>query len=89
MVAVLRRNSALIWVSAAAGTLVIVAVLLSNAGIRPYVAQAMRDQIEREDSALCGKFGLAAAPQKLSDCLIDLADLRQRHVDLLNVWGWL
>ena len=89
MVAVLRRNTAAIWVITAAGVLVIVAVSLSAAGIRPYGEQAILNQIEHEDSALCGKFGFAAATQKFSDCLIDLADLRQRHVDLLNAWGWL
>ena len=89
MVAIRRPNSAAIWVSAAAGVLVIVAGSLSAAGTRPYGEQSILDQIDREDSVLCGKFGIAAATQKFSDCLIDLAELRQRHVDLLTAWGWL
>lgn len=89
MVAVRRPNIAAIWVTAAVGVLVIVMVSLSVAGTRPYGERAILDQIEHEDSALCSKFGIAPATQKFSDCLIDLADLRQRHVDLLNAWGWL
>ena len=89
MVAVRRPNSAAIWITIAAGVLVIMMVSLSVAGTRPYGEQAILDQIQREDSALCSKFGIAPATQKFSDCLIDLADLRQRHVDLLNTWGWL
>ena len=89
MVAVRRPNSAAIGITAAAGVLVIVMISLSVAGTRPYGEQAILDQIQREDSALCSKLGIAPATQKFPDCLIDLADLRQRHVDLLNAWGWL
>ena len=62
---------------------------LSASGMRPYGEQAILDQIDHEDSALCSKFGLATATPKFSDCLIDLAALRQRHVDMLTGWGWL
>ena len=86
---VMRPNIVAIWAIAAAGMIAVAAVSLSVAGIRPYGEQAILDQIDREDSILCSKFGLATATQKFSDCLIDLADLRQHHVDMLTGWGWL
>src|SRR5579871_5612146 len=90
MVAIPRGNTvATIWAIAAIGVLVIVMVSLPMAGTRPYGEQAILDQILYEDSALCSKFGITPATQKFSGCLIDLADLRQRHVELLNAWGWL
>ena len=63
--------------------------VISVSGMRPYGEQAILEQIDHEDSALCSKFGLATATPHFSDCLIDLADLRQRHVDMLTGWGWL
>ena len=90
MAAVLKRNPAVGWVIAAIGLLIVVggaAVRIS--GVRPYGEQAILAQIEFEDSALCGKFGIAVATLKFSDCLADLADLRKRHAELLAAYTWL
>jgi hypothetical protein len=88
MVAITKpSNTIATCVPLGVGVIMIVAASISVSGMRPYGEQAILDQIEREDGALCRKFGIAA--EKLSDCMIDLADARQRHVDLLRAWEWL
>jgi hypothetical protein len=82
-------NTIAICVTLGVGVIMIVAASISVSGMRPYGEQAILEQIDHEDSALCSKFGLATAMPQFSDCLIDLADLRQRHVDMLTGWGWL
>jgi hypothetical protein len=89
MAAVLKRNAAVIWAIAAIGLLIVVGGAVRISGLRPYGEQAILAQIEHEDGALCGKFGIAVATQKFSDCLADLADLRQRHAELLAAYAWL
>lgn len=78
--------TALIFIVAAVLSL---GVAIGESGIRPYGEQAILEQIDREDSALCGKFGLAIGTSQFSDCMIALADLRKRHVDLLTSYSWL
>jgi hypothetical protein len=46
-------------------------------------------RIAQEDTALCGKFGFASDTPQRSDCMRDLADLRQHHVELLAAASWL
>ena len=41
-------------------------------------------QIEREDSALCGKLGFAAGTRQAGECKAGLADLRVRHEKLIS-----
>ena len=69
------------------GFALVVAIPLS--GARPYGEQAILEQIDQEDSALCGKFGFAATTPKFADCMIDLAGLRRSHLDLLRSYSWL
>jgi len=69
--------------------LVALAVAIPLSGVRPYGEQAILAQIDREDSTLCDKFGFAARVQKFADCMLDLADLRQSHLDLLRAYSWL
>ena len=88
MVAITKpSNTIAICVTLGVGVIMIVAASISVSGMRPYGEQAILDQIEQEDGVLCHKFVIAA--EKLSDCMIDLADLRQRHVDMLRAWEWL
>jgi hypothetical protein len=91
MVAVPRFKISAIGIIAVVGVIVIAvsAASISSAGIRPFGEQEILAQIAREDSVLCGKFGLAAATQQYSDCLTDLTDLRHRHVAMLTAWAWL
>ena len=89
MVAVLKRNAALGWAIAAIGLLIVVGGAIRISGVRPYGEQAILAQIEHEDSALCGKLGIAVATLKFSDCVADLADLRKRHAELLAAYTWL
>jgi hypothetical protein len=91
MVAIPLPKISAIGIIAVAGVIVIVvaAASMSIVGVRPYGVQTILAQIEREDSVLCGKFGMAAATQQFSDCLTDLTDLRRRHVDLLTAWKWI
>jgi hypothetical protein len=89
MVAVLKRNAALGWAIAAIGLLIVVGGAVRISGVRPYGEEAILAQIAHEDSALCGKFGIAVATLKFSDCVADLADLRKRHAELLAAYTWL
>jgi hypothetical protein len=69
--------------------LVALAVAIPLSDVRPYGEQAILEQIDHEDSALCDKFGFAAKTPKFADCMLDLVDLRQSHLDLLRSYSWL
>ena len=75
--------------------ILIVAAMLSSGvaikalGIRPYGEQAILEQIDHEDGVLCERFGIAAKTPQSVDCILALAELRQRHVDLLVSYSWL
>ena len=64
-------------------------VAIPLSGVRPYGEQAILEQIDHEDSALCDKFGFAARTPKFADCMLDLAGLRRSHLDLLRSYSWL
>jgi hypothetical protein len=85
----MAEKAAALLVVAMAGVLLAAAAIVTASGIRPYGEPAISDQMEREDSALCSKFGFAAATQKFTDCMLDLSDLRRRHIDLLASQSWL
>jgi hypothetical protein len=88
MVAITKpSNTIAICLTLGVGVIMLVAASIPVSGMRPDGERAILDQIEQEDGVVCHKFGIAA--DKLSDCMIDLADLRQRHVDLLRAWEWL
>jgi hypothetical protein len=89
MTAILKQNAPAAWTIAAIGLLIVIGGAVRISGVRPYGEQAILAQIEQEDHALCDKFGIAIAAPKFSECLSDLADLRQRHVELLAAFGWL
>ena len=80
-----EKRAALLVVAAVAAF--IAAATAFTASGRSDVVKAMNDQIEREDSALCAKFGFAAT-DKFAGCLADLADLRKRHSDMLASYSW-
>lgn len=48
-------------------------------GLAAYDQQATDQQIDREDGALCEKFGFASGTTQHNGCKTDLADLRRRH----------
>lgn len=77
-----KLNQPLVIVSTAIGAVVLVCAVISATGMRPFGEAEMLQQIEREDSELCQKFGLQAETQKFLDCMSDLADLRDRHVKM-------
>jgi hypothetical protein len=59
------------------------AVLPWIVGYSPYGQKAMEQQIDRDDSSLCAKLGLASGTQRGVECKTALADLRRRHEVLL------
>jgi hypothetical protein len=73
----------------AAGAVLVVAAVISGTAIRPYGEGTILAQIGLEDIALCGKFGFTVDTAKHSDCMHDLADLRQRHVERTAANSWL
>jgi hypothetical protein len=64
-------------------------VVIRASGVRPYGELAILEQIDHEDRAFCAKFGLEISTLQFADCMIVLANLRQRHVDLLTSYSWL
>jgi hypothetical protein len=79
-----KLNQPVVIVSMAIGAVALVCVVISSTGIRPFGEAEMLQQIEREDSQLCQKFGMQAETQKLLDCVSDLGDLRDRHLRLVG-----
>ena len=65
------------------GAVVIACVVINVSGMRPFGEAEMLAQIEQEDSSLCKKFGIPAETQTFSDCMADLASLRNRHLQLV------
>jgi hypothetical protein len=82
MLGAAKLNQPVVIVSMAIGAVALVSAVISATGMRPFGETEMLQQIEREDSQLCAKFGLQAETQKFVDCMSDLADLRDRHVKM-------
>jgi hypothetical protein len=59
------------------------AILPRLTGYAPYGQRAIEQQIDQEDSMLCGKFALPPGTGSHSECKAALADLRHRHELLL------
>jgi hypothetical protein len=89
MATVLKQNAPVTWTIVAIGLLIVIGAAVRISGVRSYGEKEILAQIEHEDRAICDKFGIAIAAPKFFDCLTDLADLRQRHVELLAAYGWL
>ncbi len=85
----MAEKAAALLVVTLSGVVLATAATVTVSGMRPYGERAISEEIEREDSALCSKLGFAAVTQKFTDCLLDLSDLRQRHIDLLASHSWL
>ena len=88
-VALTKQKCALAGIVLAVAVVLSLGVAIRASGVRPYGEQAILGQIDREDKALCVKFRFAAGTSQFTDCMIALADLRQRHVDLLTSYSWL
>ena len=84
-----RHNISLVAIISAIAVVLALSIAIQVSGARPYGEQAILEQIEHEDGALCGRFGLAIRTPQFADCMIALADLRQRHVELLTSNPWL
>ena len=82
-------NFASVAIASAIVVVFVLAIAIPLSGARPYGEQAIQEQIDHEDSALCDKFGFATRTPKFADCMLDLADLRQSHLDLLRSYSWL
>ena len=85
----MSERKAAVLVAALAGLLLAGSAALSSSGIRPYGEDRVLERIAAEDSALCAKFGIPTASQGFEQCMSDLADLRQRHVELLREYEWI
>jgi hypothetical protein len=88
VVDVLGRYSGLAIVLVIAAVLAL-GVAICASGMRPYGEQAILRQIDQEDGALCQRFGFLVTAPQFTDCILALADLRQRHVELLVANSWL
>ena len=84
-----RPNFASVAIASVIVVVFSLAVAIPLSGARPYGEQAIQEQIDHEDSALCDKFGFASRTPKFADCMLDLAGLRQSHLDLLRSYSWL
>ncbi len=88
-VAVPRLNYGFVAIFLVVAVVVALGVAIRASGMRPYGEEAILQQIDREDGALCRKFGFPDTTSQFRDCMLALADLRQRHVDLLVANSWL
>ena len=70
----------------AIGAVALACIAISSIGMRPLGDAEIQQQIEREDSQLCAKFGMQAATERFVACMSDLADLRSRHVKMVANW---
>ena len=86
MSGVIKLSQPAALVLTAIGSVALVCIVISATGMRPFGEAEMQEQIEREDSALCGKFGMQVATEKFVGCMSDLADLRTRHVKMVRYW---
>ena len=84
-----RQDIRVVAIVSAIAVVLAFGVMVQVSGARPYGEQAILEQIDREDSALCQKFGFAASTLESAECVLNLADLRQRHVNLLRSYSWL
>ena len=84
-----RQNLGLVAVISAMAVVLVLGIAIKVSGARPLGEQAILEQIEREDSALCGKFGFAAKTPESADCMLDLSNVRQHHLELLQSHSWL
>jgi hypothetical protein len=89
VVAVPGRNSGLVAIVLVIAAVLAIGVAIRASGMRPYGEQAILRQIDQEDGALCQKFGFLVTAPQFADCMLALADLRQRHVELLVAYSWL
>ena len=80
----MSEKKAVVLVAVLAGLLLAGSAALSSSGIRPYGEDAILERVTAEDSALCTKFGISRGSQGFEQCMSDLANLRQRHVELLK-----
>ena len=80
-----RPNFASVAIASAIVVILSLAVAIPLSGARPYGEQAILEQIDHEDSALCDKFGFAAKTPKFADCMLDLAGLRAESLGLTAI----
>jgi hypothetical protein len=85
----MSESKAAVLVAVLGALLLTGSAALSSSGIRAYGEDAILKRISEEDNALCAQFGIAASSQSFAQCMADLADLRQRHVQLLKEYEWL
>jgi hypothetical protein len=88
-VALTKQNCGLAAIVSVVAVLLSLGVAIRVSGVRPYGEQAILEEVDREDGALCVNFRFAVGTSQFADCMIALADLRQRHVDLLTAYSWL
>jgi hypothetical protein len=88
-VALVERNFGLAAIVLAVAAVLSAGVAIKASGIRPYGEQAIQERIDDEDGILCEKFGFAVTTPQSADCMLALAELRQRHVELLVSYSWL
>ena len=89
VVTVAGHNYGLVAIVVVVAVVLSLGVAIRASGMRPYGEEAILQQIDREDAALCQKFGFRVTAPQFADCMLALADLRQRHVDLLVANSWL
>jgi hypothetical protein len=84
-----RQSRSLVAIVSVIAVVLSLGVAIRASGMRPYGEEAILGQINREDAALCEKFGFATRTPQYADCMLALVDLRQRHVELLVSYSWL
>ena len=80
----IKLDGPAVIVSMATSVVALVCIVISATGMRPFGEAEMVQRIEQEDSQLCQKFGIQTATDKFAGCMSDLADLRDRHLKIVQ-----
>jgi hypothetical protein len=79
----MSEKKAALLVAAVAGLVLTGAAILPSSNIQPYGEATILKRIAQQDSDLCARFRFPAASQEFAQCMAELADVRQRHEQLL------
>jgi hypothetical protein len=83
-----RNNGPAVSLLAGITAVLIACTLISVIGMRPPGEAEMLKKIKLEDSYLCEKFGLQAETRRFWDCMLDLSDLRKRHMEMVAAYDF-
>lgn len=83
MLDALRPSGPVVPLLAGISAVLIAGVIITVTGIRPPGESEILKQIDREDSQLCSKFGMTTGTEMFQDCMLELVNMRKRHMEMV------